>query len=259
MPTTEQARLAATARGDDTAVPRPWQRWLMLTVGVGVIVHSVVVALWLSPENPVRSEVGDSALASYVNPYFQQSTRAIDPGAQYADETFELRARVRGGDGELLETSWVNVTRLELESSGVVAPRIHRAARALATNLNAAVIELPKDLRPLVSDDYVDADLVQLEGKLRQGGATSDETRRYFASHYMATQYATLYASASFVGIVEQVQVRIGFRRVPPYSERDRRRLDDVPFKRTTLGWREAIAGNEAAQQDFDRYVGSLR
>ncbi|WP_040320207.1 DUF5819 family protein [Aeromicrobium marinum] len=235
--------------------PRAWQRWLMLVLGGAVVVHSAVVGLWLSPDNPIRESVGGRTLAAYVNPYFQQSPRALDPGAQFADESLELRARIRGESGELEETAWVDLTAEELERHGTVGPRILRAPRSLATNLNAAVREIPEELQPLLAEDYGEIDLVELEGLLFEGGATSDETRRYFASHFMATRYGTLYATARWGGIVEQIQVRIGLRRVPDYDERGDTELTDLEFESIDLGWRQAVPAGEGAQRAFNDYV----
>lgn len=245
-----------TSVSEPATAPHAWQRWLMLLLAAAVIVHSVVLALWLSPQNPIRDAVGDRTLASYIDPYFRQTPLSMDPGAQYADESLQIRARIRGGDGELTETAWVDLTAEELDRHGVLGSRVHRAPRSLATNLNGGVLGLPAELRPLLGEDYGDRDLAELETALADGGASPLETRRYFASHYMAVQYATLWASARWEGTVEQVQVRVGLRRVPGYGERRTERLDDRDYEWSDLGWRKAIRGNEAAQSTFDDYVG---
>lgn len=234
---------------------RGWQRLLMLTVAGIVVIHSAVVGLWLSPDNPIRESVGPGFLASYVNPYFQQSPRAMDPGVQYADEALQVRVRILDEAGEPVESEWVDLTADAIDRKGWVPTRMDLAARTIAVNLNAAIQDLPGDLRPQIQEEVPDDELRNLEVALQDGGATPAETARYFASSFMAVQFGTLYASALWDGTVEQVQVRVGLRRVPDHAERDDVRLADEDFEWFDLGWRDAIRANEAAQQAFDQYV----
>lgn len=234
---------------------RGWQRLLMFAVASAVVVHSAVVGLWLSPDNPIRDSVGAGFLTSYVNPYFQQSPRAMDPGAQYADESLQVRVRIRAASGELEESEWVDLTAEALDRSGPVPTRMDRAARMIAVNLNAALSDLAGDLRSQVQEDVPDDELRNLEVALQDAGATPVQTARYFASSFMAVQFGTLYATGLYDGTVEQVQVRVGLRRVPDHALRDDVRITDQDFEWFDLGWRDAIRANESAQQAFDRYV----
>ncbi len=232
-----------------------WQSGIMLTIAVVVIVHSAVVGLWLSPASPIRESVGDNALASYVNPYFRQSPTTVDPGLQRADEALLVRARVLMPNGETVETPWADVTA-DLESGGILRPRIDRAARSLATNLNVAISSFPDEARPLVEEDLVEEERAVRQVAIEAEGASPFQAQVFFANWAMATQFGTLYSSALADGTVEQVQIRVGLRRVPPYDDRGESTVDEESFTWVTLGWRDAIAGNEEAQRAFDDYVG---
>ncbi len=231
-----------------------WQSGLMLTIALVVIVHSAVVGLWLSPSSPIRESVGDNALASYVNPYFRQSPGTVDPGLQRADEALLVRARVLTGDGETVETRWVDVTA-DLEEGGFLRTRMDRAARSLATNLNVAISSFPEAARPLVEQDLTEEERAVRQVEIETEGASPFQAQTFFANWAMATQFGTLYTSAFADGTVEQIQIRVGLRRVPAYDDRSDQTVQDEPYTFTTLGWRDAIAGNEQAQRAFDDYV----
>lgn len=232
-----------------------WQSGIMLAVATVVIVHSAVVGLWLSPASPIRESVGDNALASYVNPYFRQSPTTVDPGLQRADEALLVRARVLTPEGETVETPWVDVTA-DLEDGGLLRTRTERAARSLATNLNVAITSFPDTAVPLVEQDLVEEDRALRQVEIEAEGATPFQAQVFFANWVMATQFGTLYSAARADGTVEQVQIRVGLRRVPAYDDRGDETVDDEKFTYVTLGWRDAIAGNEEAQRAFDDYVG---
>ncbi|MEG9225266.1 DUF5819 family protein [Aeromicrobium sp. Sec7.5] len=232
-----------------------WQSGMMLAVAAIVIVHSAVVGLWLSPSSPIRESVGSTTLASYVNPYFRQSPSTVDPGLQRADEALLVRARVLMPDGETVEGPWVDVTA-DLESGGFLRPRMDRAARSLATNLNVAISSFPDSARPLVEQDLVEEDRAVRQVEIEAEGATPFEAQVFFANWAMATQFGTLYSTALADGTVEQIQIRVGLRRVPAYDDRGDDSVREEPFTFVTLGWRDAIAGNEEAQRAFDDYVG---
>ena len=232
-----------------------WQSGIMLTVAAVVIVHSAVVGLWLSPSSPIRETVGDNTLASYVNPYFRQSPTTVDPGVQRADEALLVRSRVLTADGETVETPWTDVTA-DLEDGSLLRPHIDRAARSLATNLNVAITSFPEDARPLVEEDLLEEDRAVRQVEIEAEGATPFQAQVFFANWAMATQFGTLYSTARADGTVEQVQIRVGLRRVPAYDDRNDGTVRDEPYSFVTLGWRDAIAGNEEAQRAFDDYVG---
>ena len=63
-----------------------WQRGVVTGVGVILVVHSVIVALWLAPSSPIRQAVGDSRLSTYVDPYFQQGDQIVAV-SEYRDGT----------------------------------------------------------------------------------------------------------------------------------------------------------------------------
>ncbi len=233
-----------------------WQSWLMLAVAGVVVVHSTVVGLWLSPASPIRDSVGAQNLASYVNPYFRQSPSTIDPGLQRADEALAVRAEIRTADGELVVSEWVDITAAQLGAAGFLRTRMDKSARSLATNLNVALTSMPRTAATLLEDDLAPEDRSVRQIAVQAEGVTPFVAQTLFANWAMATQFGTLYATAAADGTVERVQVRVGLRHVPPYDDRADREVSDVDYDWVTLGWREAIAGNEEAQNAFDDYVG---
>ncbi|MFT4189067.1 MAG: DUF5819 family protein [Aeromicrobium sp.] len=232
-----------------------WQSGVMLTVAAAVVVHSAIVGLWLSPTSPIRESIGDDKLASYVNPYFRQDPMAMDPAMQRADEAMRVRAKVLTREGEEIATDWIDVTEVQMADMGLFASRASLSARSLATNLNVAVVPLPGEAKDVVAQDLPDAEIETRMRELQAAGATPYTTRVLFANWSMAARFATLFVGAAEDGTVEQVQIKVGLRRVPPYDERHDTKLADVDFDWVTLGWREAQAGNPQAQRGFDDYV----
>src|SRR3954470_8429516 len=118
----------------DEAPPRPWQKWIVALLGFLVVVHSVLLMLWLAPSSPIRDLVGSRGLASYVDPYFQQSADSVDPDAQYVDESFQVRALVEGDNAKKPHvTRWVDLTAEEDQRMrhDLAPSRVHVIARRL--------------------------------------------------------------------------------------------------------------------------------
>jgi hypothetical protein len=252
------ARMPSTPPED--AAARPRYRWVVELLLVVVVVHSIVLALWLSPSSPLRDAAGDARLASYVDPYFQQGRDVVGIGTQQVDESFSVRAFVApdgGGKGSV--TSWVDVTRLDTRANehALGPERVHLIARRLATNLNLAMFNLSETqrriVRKLTADDLPSSVTVALE----KAGGRPAAVRFFQAYDQMATQFASLYAESRWAdeGRVVQVQFRVGRRTVPPYAKRASTSLDDVPFLDFSFGWRRAFRGSLEARETFDSYV----
>jgi hypothetical protein len=242
----------------DDAHQRPRRRWILELLLVVVVVHSVILTLWLAPSSPVRDAVGDSRLASYVDPYFQQGRDVIGIGSQQVDESFSIRAFVApedGGKGKA--TQWVDLTDLDTRASRhtVVDQRVHLAARRLATNLNLAMFNLDeaqrRSVRGLTSDDLPS----QVRIALEKAGGRARDVRFYQAYDQMATQFSSLYAQSRWEGRVVQVQFRVGRRTVPAYAARAEASLDDIELRYFSFGWRRAFRGSAEARETFDSYV----
>ena len=243
--------------------PRPWQRMLILGIAVLAVVHAAVIAMWLTPSSPVRDAVGQANLSTYVDPYFQQSWKSIDPQAQRVDETLQYRAQVLDVAAEKKSiTPWFDLTGAEdrvMQSGflrgGFEAARIHTASRRLATNLTAATYAFGKQ-RVLVEDDYIKQPVEQLGVDLRKKGQSGADVANYLAFDKMAVEFLSMYAAAKSGDEVLAIQYRVGRRVVPAYSDRETTKFEDIPFDFVTHGWRRGFTAQIDAQDAFDSYVG---
>lgn len=242
----------------DEGSARPRHRWVIELLLVVVIGHSLVLALWLAPANPVRDAVGERRLASYVNPYFQQGRDVAGIGAHRVDESFSVRAFVVP-DGKVRgePTEWVDLTDLGNRATrhDPTPARTHLIARRLATNLNQSMFGLTREQRTVVRRLKADDLPGVVTTKLQAAGGRADAVRLFQTADQMATQFASLYAQSRWDGRVVQVQIRVGRRTVPPYSARHRKSVDEVDFQLFSFGWRRAVTGSAEARAIFDSYA----
>lgn len=246
---------------DPTSEPpqaRPWQRHLLLALALVAVVHSAILVIWLSPSGPVRDSIGDRRLETYVNPYFGQAWGAMAPNAQFVDETFRFRARVKDDvTGKVAVTDWIDVTSMDdaMLRHDVRPSRVHSIARRLATNLNGAMYGLDAQQRALVKTSYGKLSPAELESRL-VGLGRIGAVRSYLTYDQMATRFASMYAAATFEGRVVAVQYRIGRRTVPSADRRDGQDVRDEKFAWFEFGYRGAFKATYEAQSAFDDYVG---
>lgn len=237
---------------------KPWQRHLVLVLAMVAVVHSAILLVWLTPSGPVRDSIGERKLETYVNPYFGQAWGAMAPNAQFVDEAFRFRARVRDDvSGKVRVTDWVDVTAIDDRSlRGDLRPaRASTIARRLATNLNGAMYGLATEQRSLVRTSYVKTSLSTLESRLVSAGRIP-AVRSYIAYDQMATRFASMYAAARHDGDVLAVQYLVGRRTVPAASARPATSVRDVDFTWFVFGYRKAFKASYEAQSAFDDYVG---
>jgi hypothetical protein len=238
---------------------RPRQRWIIELLLVVVVVHSVVLALWLAPSGPLRDAVGETRLASYVDPYFQQGRDLVGVGTERVDESFSVRALVApDGGGKAAVTQWIDLTRRDVrDDRHALAPqRVHLIARRLAAHLDLAMVDLTEAQRTVVRDLTADDLPSMVKPALEKAGGRPGAVRIFQAYDQMATQFASLYAQSRWGadGRVVQVQFRVG-RRTVPSSRRQTTSIDDVPFADLSFGWRRAFRGSLEAREAFDSYV----
>ena len=242
----------------DEAPARPWQKWMVALLGLLVVVHTLLLTLWLAPSSPIRDLVGSRGLASYVDPYFQQSADSVDPDAQYIDETFQVRALVESDNAKKPHvTPWVNLTTEEDQRMrhDLAPARVHLIARRLATNLNGVMFALDPEQRKIVPRSKVTTLPSKLESKLNAAGDNPISVQNFMAYNQMATQFASLYAAAKWKGEIFQVQFKVGRRVVPAFAERRTEKLADVGYLWFAFGWRPAFHGSLDAQSAFSSYV----
>lgn len=238
---------------------RDWRTTLVLGLAVLALVHSLVLAIWLAPSGPVREAAGGSSLSRYVDPYFRQSWDLLEPSSQRVDEALWVRARVLEGEDQVTETPWLDVTKVDLARARLdVAPsRANLAGRRLATNLNAAMLDLGAVGRRQALESYAGRPVAELRGVLAAADVAPAAIRRYLDLDTMTTRFASLYTQAWTDQQVVQVQYRVGRRLVPPRSERDERRITDEPFEWFDAGWRRADRSTPDARAAFVRFTGA--
>jgi hypothetical protein len=247
------------AAGSDDADARPWQRRLMVGVVVLVGLHSAVLAVWLSPANPIRDSIGTTTLASYVEPYFQQSWQNLDPRLQRVDESFRIRARIQDAKSKKIRaTPWVDLTKndTDLSRNDLDPARVHLIARRIATSLNAAMLALGPAQRKLVNTDYITTSITELRQRLFTAGANPRAVRAYLSYDQMATEFASMYTHAMWPDdTVVAVQYLAGRRTVPDHSDRDKTTLADIDYLWSAFGYRKAYQASYEAETTFDSYV----
>lgn len=254
-----------------TRVPTTARRGLIWTLAVLAAVHSVLIMIWVMPDNPLRAAVGPERLSSYINPYFEQSWSIFAPTPLRGGENVQIRAYVgdyKAGTGKA--TQWYDITAKEDDKIEYLLnpSRIHSATRRLGGDMNSLVIKLNKNQRLLVQGDYVGSPRTDLRrtdlGKsdLRRDllkastGGSAGTIAPYLRTDEMLTRFVTLYATARWGKNVTEIQFRVGHRFVPNYSVRNDVKFLDVPFAYSRFGWREAMPVNSDAQTAFDAYVG---
>ncbi len=241
--------------------PSPVQRATVMVIGIFVVLHSIVIALWALPNNPVRDAIGTTTLSSYVNPYFSQSWQSFDPVLERVDENFRVRAYVQDFDtGKRKNTEWVDLTRADNRKLrfNPSPGRIRLVSRRLATNLNAAMYGLNLNQRKLVGGNYADRPIAVLDDSLRSaddGRSSLQAVERYMRMDQIATRYASLYARSVWEGEVLRVQYRVGHRTAPDFGKRATQRLADEEFRYFAFGWRRPFQALPSAQSVFDSYT----
>lgn len=241
--------------------PEGWQRVAILFVALLAVVHTILIAIWLAPSSPVRDAVGATRLATYVDPYFQQSWGSADPSAQFVDERLLIRAEVLTvANGKKRTTGWIDVTKVEQPAlrHSLQPARVHVISRRLATNLNAASLGLNFAQKALVKKSYVKDSRGKLTKSLYAEGGAPGVVSNYLAYDTMTTQFATMYAtsldaSSATGSEITKIQYKVGLKRVPSFKDRDI--AAPATYTYFSFGWRKALPAQEDAQSEFDSYV----
>lgn len=236
-----------------------WQRLVVLVIGIVLVAHTVLLALWLAPSSPIRDTVGAGNLATYVDPYFQQGSDVVGIGSNQVDESLELRARVQPeGGGESFATEWIDVTARELRAvqGELGPPRAHQMARRVATNTNFAVFGLDATQRETIAQTKADVPVARLQRTLNEQGSSAGAVQNFMAQDQMATQLASLWLGALYDDVeLLEVQYRVGRRVVPDIADRATQKVTDTEFDYFDIGWRAAYRANPEARAAFNDYL----
>lgn len=227
-----------------------------------VIGHSVLIGLWVLPENPVSDTVGRHRLSGYVNPWFEQSWAVFAPIPRRVDESLAIRAvRTDPRTGEKQVTRWFDITAHDDRRTilSVNPIRMKSATHRLAGNINNATATFNLAQQDLVQDGVFDSTRpafrkALLDPAVGPAAARPSAVAAYLRNDEMAVRFATMYARARWGGQITQVQYRVARRDVPVYARRSD--FGGLRGDVKTFGWRIAIAGSRAAQAGFDAYAG---
>lgn len=231
-------------------------------------VHSILIMIWIMPDNPLRAAVGPERLRAYINPYFEQSWSVFAPIPRRGGENVQIRASIgegKAGTGKV--TDWYDITSKEDEKIKYLLnpSRIHSATRRLGGDMNSLLVKLNKDQRLVVQGDYAELPRTDLRKtdlgkdllKASTGGSADPENiAGYLRTDEMLTRFATMYGTARWGKGISMIQFRVGHRSVPTYDKRNDVNFLDVPFTYYRFGWREALPGNSDARAAFNGYVG---
>ena len=229
-----------------TVIPSVGRCAVVLAIAAVAVVHSVLVALWVMPTNPIRDAIGNGRVDAYINNDIvplEQSWSVFAPTPRRGGENVQVRA-YSGETGTT--TDWFDITADEDERILRVPnpARIHAVTRRLGGGANEQLADLTATQLDLVSSD--DPSRREMLRLLPDDYVDIDE---------MLTRFGTMYAVARWGEGVTLVQVKVGHRRVPAFANRTRAEFLDVPFTYRTLGWRKALRGDADAQAAFDGYV----
>lgn len=245
-----------------TTIPSAPRRAVVLTIGVLLAVHSVLVMVWVMPTNPFRDAIGQQRLESYINPYFEQSWSVFAPTPRRGGENVKVRAFIgKSGSTDGITTPWYDITADEDQRiKYLINPsRIHSTTRRLGGNLNSLLGTYTAAQREIVAANFVDISRTRIRtmldaaNQLGQTGVVNDGL--YLTNEEMLVRFGTMYATARWGDGVTAVQFLVGRRSVPNYSVRNEVDYLDVPFAYYQIGWRTAIPGNAEAQAAFNGYV----
>lgn len=246
-----------------TQIPTTTRRSLIWTVAMFAAVHSILIMIWVMPDNPLRDAVGPERLRSYIYPYFEQSWTVFAPIPRRGGENVQIRAYI--GDRKTATgrvTDWYDITLKEDEKVRYLLnpSRIHSATRRLGGDMNSLLAKINKDQRGVVQGNYVTSPRADLAKDLRKAGtgrsSDPENIAAYLRTDDMLTRFATMYGIARWGEGLTEIQFRVGHRSVPDYSKRHSINFLEVPFTYSRFGWRGASPGDREAQAAFDSYVG---
>ncbi|MDF9814447.1 DUF5819 family protein [Streptomyces sp. SPB162] len=143
-------------------------------VAVGVVFHLAMVFLHVAPSNTASKEYR-STVDTYVYPEFEQNWKLFAPDPLQQNIHVQARAQVRGPDGRLETTEWVDLTAIDLTGiQHTVAPshtRQNELRRAWSFYTSAhGDNNTPSGVRGHLSQEYVQRIVESRFGPKLNGG-----------------------------------------------------------------------------------------
>ncbi|MEE6274491.1 DUF5819 family protein [Georgenia sp. MJ206] len=252
---------ATTARARAVAVPR-YARVVVWPLLALVLVHALIVATWVAPDNAIRQTIGAERVRSYVMPVFEQNWSIFAPTPRRVAVDLEFRARlVDPVSGDPRDTGWVDVVDGEdsLVLHNLAPPRMSLAGRRLAGRINTSVRAMNDVQRDHLDGNYLTTPVTGLRDRLlaveSDGAAGPQAIETYMRNDLMTTEFLTLYAGALYDAEVTHVQYRTGRRHVPAFEDRAERSIEDVEPSVEQYGWRPSPDVSPESLALFAPYV----
>ncbi|MCZ4118039.1 DUF5819 family protein [Streptomyces sp. H39-S7] len=230
---TEEAEAsAATETSEEAEAAEAWQlpslstgSWVVVSlavaaVAVGVVFHLAMVFLHVAPSNTASNEYR-STVDSYIYPEFEQNWKLFAPDPLQQNIHVQARAQVRGPDGGLRTTGWVDLTAIDLTGiQHTLAPshtRQNELRRAWSFYTSShGDNNTPNGVRGQLSQEYVQRIVESRFGPTLDGGD------------------------------VVRVQARSATTSVPPPAWSDTKPTTGTQYQET-LWWSVATSGQENA------------
>lgn len=227
-----------------------------------VLAHTVVIALWAGPKNPIKEAIGTSKIRSYVNPVFEQDWHIFAPTPKRVSTEMDFRAQVLDPvSGEVSVTPWHALIAGEdsMIHHNPFPPRTAFSARRTSLPLHNAANAMNEDQKAVITQDYAGAEPQVLAQALKKvptdGGASNSEVTKYLQYDEMATALATVTAAVLYEGQIVAVEYRTAKGAVPDFADRHHRTLDDVVKKQIDYGWRLSPSVTDVEVEHFAAYA----
>lgn len=240
----------------------PIARLLTFPVVAVVVIHTLLIALWVAPMTPIREELGNENLQSYVMPWFEQNWSIFAPNPRRTAVTFEVRALTEDDDGERHTTEWIDLVELEdsIVAGNPLGPRTSKITRRIADRMHTARSTMNDAQEDWLEANYVETPVETLRTRLLNvaGGSGAHQVDRYMDADRAATAIATAVAERTAQGAVVHVQYRTSTRPAPAWRDRHERELDDQTRNYRDYGWRASTELTEQELELFDHYLDQL-
>lgn len=181
--------------------------------------------LYVAPINPISLDL-NAQIAYYMEPLFQQNWRLFAPDPISEERGLLVRARIKQGDGNILETEFYDFTSPLIEdihSVRLFPPRRTRLVTSIFQFLgfqDPIADRLRSRIDALRIEEFIDEDGNIREGDFESLPLTAGEEAANLTAIELMQKVATEAAKDRWKGDIVEIQIRIAVNEFPPFSER---------------------------------------
>lgn len=223
-----------------------------------VVMHTILIATWVAPNNLIQETIGRENLRSYIMPIFDQNWSIFAPNPTSSEVNFEVRAyRQNPATGEETPTEWVNLTSEEDKKilHTPTPPRTANMTRRITDRLHSSRKKMSQDQLDLLDRNFLGRPPETMREQLHEeDGASPSEVDTYMRFEEAAVQVATAVAQNTWGDDILYVQIRTAGRTVPDYADRHEKTLEDVEWNWRSYGWRTPASPTEQELHLFTQY-----